>query len=332
MNFDHIISIAPMLDWTDRHYRYFMRLITRKTVLYTEMVTTGAILRGDCDRHLFFNKEEQPLALQLGGSDPQQLLQCSKIAEDYGYNEVNLNVGCPSDRVQSGRFGACLMKEPELVAECVASMKRAVAIPVTVKSRIGVDELDSYQALYNFVKTVSQAGCELFILHARKAWLQGLSPKENREIPELKYEVVHQIKRDFPELKIVINGGINSLEQAEAQLGKVDGVMIGREAYQNPWIFSQVDSLFYGGTDPLSVPHQLIEDLIPYIESELSKGSPLHSMTRHFLGLFHGMPGARKWRRHLSENAVKRGAGVETLITAASFVANRENGRVECSA
>jgi tRNA-dihydrouridine synthase A len=317
---DRTVCVAPMLDWTDRHCRYFLRLISQHAVLYSEMVTTGAILHGDRDRHLLFNDEEQPLALQLGGSDPDALTECAKIAEDYGYNEINLNVGCPSDRVQSGRFGVCLMNEPELVAGCVHSMQSAVSIPVTVKSRIGVDDNDSYEALSKFVEITSLAGCRTFIIHARKAWLKGLSPKENREIPPLCYEMVQRVKEDFPELGIIINGGVDSLMKITEQLVRVDGVMIGREAYHNPWILSELDALFYGGMDSKQSRHEVIERFLPYAESQLRKGVRLHSMTRHLLGLFHGEPGARAWRRYLSENANKEDAGLEVLVNALALV------------
>jgi len=317
---DRKISVAPMLDWTDRHCRYFLRLISQHTVLYTEMVTTGAILHGGRDRHLQFNLEEAPLALQLGGSNPTALTECTKIAEDYGYNEVNLNVGCPSDRVQNGRFGACLMREPELVAECVNRMQNAVSIPVTVKSRIGVDHDDSYEALQQFIETIARAGCRTFIIHARKAWLSGLSPKENREIPPLCYETVHQVKIDFPELEIVINGGVDSLDKMAQELEKVDGVMVGREAYHNPWVLSQVDHQFYGDKLRTQTRHDVVESFLPYVALQLKKGVRLHSMTRHILGLFHGEPGARAWRRYLSENANKQGADVDLISTAAALV------------
>lgn len=317
---DRAVCVAPMLDWTDRHCRYFLRLLSRHVVLYSEMVTTGAILHGDRDRHLLFNVEEQPIALQLGGSDRAALAECAKVAEDYGYNEINLNVGCPSDRVQNGRFGACLMNEPELVAECIAFMQSAVSIPVTVKSRIGVDDNDSYEALSKFVELSSLAGCRTFIIHARKAWLKGLSPKENREIPPLCYETVHQIKKEFSELEIIINGGIDSLPKVAKQLVKVDGVMIGREAYHNPWVLSGVDDQFYGDLDSKQSRHEVIERFFPYAESQLANGVRLHSMTRHLLGLFHGVSGARAWRRYLSENANKKGAGIEVLVNALALV------------
>ncbi|MCG7908941.1 MAG: tRNA dihydrouridine(20/20a) synthase DusA, partial [Candidatus Thiodiazotropha taylori] len=302
------LSVAPMLDWTDRYCRYFLRLISSHVLLYTEMVTTGAILHGNRARFLDFDPSEHPVALQLGGSEPEALGQCAKLGEAWGYDEINLNVGCPSDRVQSGRFGACLMLTPELVADCIKAMRDQVTIDVTVKHRIGVDDQDSYQALCDFVGKVSEAGCETFIVHARKAWLQGLSPKENREIPPLHYETVHQLKRDYPDLQIIINGGITTLEQVEENLKQVDGVMIGREAYNNPWILSQADSLIYASEGSPASRHQIIEAMIPYIDQELSAGTPINRITRHILGLFQGLPGAKKWRRMLSEEAHKAGA------------------------
>ena len=309
-----------MLDWTDRYCRYFLRLISSHVLLYTEMVTTGAILHGNRARFLDFDPSEHPVALQLGGSEPEALGQCAKLGEAWGYDEINLNVGCPSDRVQSGRFGACLMLTPELVADCVKAMRDQVAVDVTVKHRIGVDDQDSYQALCDFVGKVSEAGCETFIVHARKAWLQGLSPKENREIPPLHYETVHQLKQDFPALQIIINGGITTLEQVEENLKQVDGVMIGREAYNNPWILSQADSLIYGSEGSPASRHQIIESMIPYIDQELSAGTPINRITRHILGLFQGLPGAKKWRRMLSEEAHKAGADSGLILRAAAQV------------
>lgn len=311
--------IAPMMDWTDRHCRYFHRLLTRHAMLYTEMVTTGALLHGDHERFLQFNKEEHPLAFQLGGSNPRELALCAKMVEDHGYDEVNLNVGCPSDRVQNGRFGACLMLEPELVAECIAAMNQAVAIPVTVKSRIGVDDRDAYDDLLTFVSKVANAGCKTFILHARKAWLSGLSPKQNREIPPLQYETVYRLKADKPQLEIIINGGINNLEQAESLLANVDGVMLGREAYQNPYLLAEVDKRFFQSSDPILSRQEIIELLISYIQEQLKTGVRLHSITRHILGLFHGEPGARAWRRHLSEHAAKPNTGIEVVRDAIAF-------------
>ena len=314
------LSIAPMLDWTDRFDRYFLRLITRHTLLYTEMVTTGALLHGDRERFLRFDVSEHPLALQLGGSDPQALAACARLAEERGYDEVNLNLGCPSDRVQSGRFGACLMAKPALVAECMQAMIEAVQIPITIKTRIGIDDQDSYEELTAFVGQVAEAGCRTFIVHARKAWLQGLSPKENREIPPLHYERVHQLKQDFPQLEITINGGIKTLDQAEEQLKQVDGVMIGREAYHNPWILAEADQRLYGDDHPIPTRHEVIERLLPFVELELSQGTRLQQISRHILGIFQGMPGARAWRRHLSENAHCKGAGPEIIQQAAALV------------
>ncbi len=314
--FDRRIAVAPMLDWTDRHCRYFLRLLSRQTLLYTEMVTTGAVLRGDRERLLAHDPAEHPLALQLGGSDPGELARSARIAADFGYDEVNLNVGCPSDRVQSGRFGACLMAEPDLVAECVAAMRAAVDLPVTVKTRIGIDNRDSYEALTDFVDRVAGGGCKVFIVHARKAWLSGLSPKENREIPPLRYEVVHRLKRDFPSLTIILNGGLADLDQVADQLQRVDGVMMGRAAYENPYVLADVDRRFFGSSAPPPSHHRVIGAFLPYVEAQLRRGTPLHCMTRHVLGLFQGMPGARAWRRHLSEQAHRRGAGVEVLEAA----------------
>ena len=305
-----------MLDWTDRHCRYFFRLLSRRVRLYTEMATTGAVLRGDRERLLAYDPAERPLALQLGGSDPDELARCARIAADFGYDEVNLNVGCPSDRVQSGRFGACLMAEPALVAECVAAMRAAVALPVTIKSRIGIDDRDSYEALTDFVGQAAAAGCAVFIIHARKAWLHGLSPKENREIPPLRYEVVHRLKRDFPELTVLLNGGLTSLDQAAEQLSWVDGVMIGRAAYENPYLLAEVDRRFFDSSAPPPNRHQVIQAFLPYIETQLQRGTPLHCMTRPVLGLFQGIPGARAWRRHLSEQAPRRGADAAVLEAA----------------
>ena len=317
---DRKLSIAPMLDWTDRYCRYFLRLISRRVLLYTEMVTTGAILHGERARFLDFDVSEHPIALQLGGSDPTDLARCAKLGEAWGYDEINLNVGCPSDKVQSGSFGACLMLTPTVVADGVKAMRDAVPIEVTVKHRIGVDEQDSYQALCDFIGGVSEAGCETFIVHARKAWLQGLSPKENREIPPLSYETVHQLKRDFPHLQFVINGGIISLEQAEEQLDQVDGVMIGREAYHNPWILALADRRIFGDDHQLPDRHEVVERLLPFVEQELAKGTPLNRITRHILGLFHGCPGARRYRRVLSEGAHLPGAGCGLIAQAAAEV------------
>ncbi len=317
---DRRLSVAPMLDWTDRYCRYFHRLLTRKTLLYTEMLTTGALLHNDPARFLDFFAEEHPLALQLGGSDPNDLGRCCKLAEEWQYDEVNLNLGCPSDRVQSGMFGACLMAQPDLVADCIAAMMESCTLPITVKHRIGIDDLDSYSLLTAFVDKLSAAGCKTFIVHARKAWLQGLSPKQNRDIPPLRYDIVYQLKQDFPDLEIIINGGITSLEQAEEHLKQVDGVMIGREAYHNPWILAEADKRIFGKDCQPGSRHQVIEQLLPLVEQECRRGVPLKRITRHILGLFHGQPGAKKWRRYLSENAHKPGAGPGTLEAALALV------------
>jgi tRNA-dihydrouridine synthase A len=302
-----------MMDWTDRHDRYFLRLITRRARLYTEMVTTGAVIHGDRDHLLGFDVSEHPVTLQLGGSDPGDLARAAAIGADRGYDEINLNVGCPSDRVQSGRFGARLMAEPALVADCVAAMRAAVSVPVTVKHRIGIDRRDSYAELVEFVGTVAAAGCHVFIVHARKAWLQGLSPKQNREVPPLDYAVVHRLKVDFPQRMFVINGGIQDLGAARDQLRRVDGVMLGRAAYQNPYVLAQVDRRFFGDSHPVPSRHQVVAALLPYIERHLQSGGELKHVTRHILGLFQGCPGARAWRRYLSEQAYRDGAGPEVV-------------------
>jgi len=302
-----------MLDWTDRHCRFFLRLISRHVLLYTEMVTTGAVLHGDRHRLLGFSLPEKPLALQLGGCDPVDLAECAHIGEDWGYDEINLNVGCPSDRVQRGRFGACLMAEPQLVAECVAAMQAKVRIPVTVKTRIGIDERDSYEELAQFIGTVAEAGCETFIIHARKAWLSGLSPKENREVPPLRYDIAEQIKRDFSGLEVVLNGGVHTLSEAQAHLQIFDGVMIGRAAYHNPYLLAEADRLLFKSTDLPPSRRAIIESMLPYIQGELERGARLHSISRHLLGLYHGQPGGRLWRRHLGEAATRKNAGVAEL-------------------
>jgi tRNA-dihydrouridine synthase A len=313
-------SVAPMMEWTDRHCRFFHRVLTRRALLYTEMLTTGAILHGDRDRLLGFDAAEHPVALQLGGSDPAALAESARIGEAYGYDEINLNVGCPSDRVQEGRFGACLMLEPQLVGDCVAAMKAAVKIPVTVKCRIGVDEQDPEQVLFSFTDTVKAAGSDALIVHARKAWLKGLSPRENRDVPPLDYALVHRLKAAHPDLAIVLNGGIATLEQAQANLGALDGIMMGRAAYQEPWQLLGVDPLFYGEDAPFTSPKAAALAFIPYIERELAKGVRLHAITRHVLGLFRAVPGARAFRRHLSIEAVKPGAGVEVMADALALV------------
>lgn len=319
---DRRIAVAPMLDWTDRHCRYFLRLLSRHTLLYTEMATTGAVLRGNPERLLAYDPAEHPLALQLGGSDPDELARCARVAAEFGYDEVNLNVGCPSDRVRSGRFGACLMAEPDVVAEGVTAMRAAVNLPITVKTRIGIDDRDSYEALADFVGRVASGGCEVFIIHARKAWLRGLSPRENREIPPLRHDVVYRLKRDFPSLTIILNGGLVTLEQIADSLRGVDGVMIGRAAYENPYLLAEVDQRFFGSSTPPLSRHQVVEALLPYVEAQLRRGTPLQAMTRHVLGLFQGIPGARAWRRHLSEHAHRRGAGVEVLAAALRRIPN----------
>lgn len=319
------LSVAPMLDWTDRHCRYFHRLLSQQTLLYTEMVTTGAILHGKGD-FLEYNEQEHPLALQLGGSNPVDLAACAKLAGDRGYDEVNLNVGCPSDRVQNGRFGACLMAEPELVADCVSAMKEVTDIPITVKTRIGIDDQDSYEFLTKFVSTVSEkGGCEQFTIHARKAWLSGLSPKENREIPPLDYDRAYQIKKDFSDLVIAVNGGITTLEQTKEHLQHLDGVMIGREAYHSPFILAEVDQQIFGLDSPIKKRSQVVEEMYPYIERELSNGASLGHISRHMLGLFQSMPGARQWRRYISENAHKKGAGIEVMQTALAKIPKELN-------
>jgi len=297
-----------MMDWTDRHCRYFHRLITRHTRLYTEMVTTGALLHGDVPRHLDFDPAEHPVALQLGGSEPQDLAACVRLAQRWGYDEVNLNCGCPSERVQRGAFGACLMAEAPLVADCVAAMRAACDLPVTVKHRIGIDKSESYEFVRDFVGAVAQAGCEVFIVQARNAWLQGLSPKENREVPPLRYELVHRLKREFPHLTIAINGGFRTTADIEAQLGSVDGVMVGRQAYHDPWIMADWDRLLFG--DQLPAPYadraSVEEAMVAYMEREAAaRGTPWAHIARHMLGLWNGTPGARKWRQVWSDHRLK---------------------------
>lgn len=312
-----------MMEWTDRHCRYFHRLLTKHALLYTEMVTTGALLHGDNPRRfLRFNPEEHPVALQLGGSNPRELAMAAKMAEDCGYDEVNLNVGCPSDQVQNGRFGACLMAEPEGVADCVAAMARAIKIPVTVKTRIGIDDKDSYPELVHFIGTVAESGCRRFIVHARKAWLSGLSPKQNREVPPLRYDVVYRLKIDFPELEIILNGGLTSLDQITHIMPHVDGVMVGREAYHNPYLLAGVDGRLFGGADTPPTREETIQRLLPYLREQLAAGIRLNSVTRHLLGLFHGQYGGRAFRRHLSEYATKPGADESVLLQALTFTSH----------
>ncbi|MFV0278302.1 MAG: tRNA dihydrouridine(20/20a) synthase DusA [Parahaliea sp.] len=322
----HRFCIAPMLDWSDRHCRFFWRLLSREARLYTEMVTTGALIHGDRERYLAFDAQEQPLALQLGGSDPAELARCARWAQDWGYDEVNLNCGCPSDRVQSGAFGACLMARPALVADGVRAMREACTLPVTVKHRIGIDDMESYQQLLDFVATVAQAGCEVFIVHARKAWLQGLSPKENREIPPLNYPWVYRLKRDLPALTVVINGGIQTLEDCQRHLAHVDGVMLGREAYHNPWCLAEVDPLLFGMDKPAASRDDVMRALLPYVEQQLASGARLNHITRHILGLYQGVPGARRFRRHLSENAFRADAGIDVLRAALGRVSDTAGG------
>jgi len=333
----HRLSVAPMMDWTDRNCRAFHRALTRRTLLYTEMVTTGAVLHGPRERLLGFDSCEHPVALQLGGSDPADLAACARIAEDLGYDEINLNVGCPSDRVQSGRFGACLMREPELVADCMAAMKVAVSVPVTVKCRIGVDDQDPGEALFRLVDLSAQAGVTTFIVHARKAWLQGLSPRENRDIPPLDYDRVFRLKARFPHIPIAINGGIAGTAAARALLEPrdgiaLDGVMLGRAAYQSPALLREVDAAFFGAADAVASPAAALEAFMPYVERQLAEGVRLSSMTRHVLGLFQAVPGARQFRRHLSVEAVKPGAGIEVLREALSLVTRRALAEGELAA
>jgi tRNA-dihydrouridine synthase A len=313
-------STAPMMDWSDRHCRYFWRQLTRDSLLYTEMVTTGALIHGDRERFLAYHDAEHPIALQLGGSNPDELAQCAKFAEEWHYDEVNLNVGCPSDRVQNNMIGACLMAHPQLVADCVKAMQDATSLDVTVKHRIGIDDRDSYEEMRDFVGTVADTGCKTFIVHARKAILQGLSPKENREIPPLRYEDVFRLKREFPGLEIIINGGITTHDQIAELLTQVDGVMLGREAYHNPSILMEADQRYFSSDAPVTGKGDAIRSLYPYIETLLTEGAPLHYVSRHTLGLFNGERGSRLYRRHLSENAYKRESGTEVMEQALAYV------------
>jgi len=312
---NHRLSVAPMLDWTDKHCRYFYRLMSQHTVLYTEMVTTGAILHGKGD-YLSYNDAEHPLVLQLGGSDVKAMTECAKMAEQYGYDEVNINVGCPSDRVQNGRFGACLMAEPSLVAECVNEMQSATSIPVTVKSRIGIDDLDSYEFLHTFIEDVAEAGCKHFIIHARKAWLTGLSPKQNRDVPPLDYKRVYQIKNSFPKLEVSINGGIKSFVEANKHLQHIDGVMIGREVYSSPYMLTAADNEIFHSNTPKLTRTEVINLMVPYINTTIKDGGRAWHVLRHMLGLCNGLSGARKFRQHLSECAGKEGADGQVLLDA----------------
>jgi tRNA-dihydrouridine synthase A len=313
-------SVAPMMDWTDRHCRYFHRLMTRRALIYTEMITTAAIVHGVRERLLGYDPAEHPVALQLGGCDPRALADCARIGADFGYDEINLNVGCPSDRVQEGRFGACLMAEPALVGDCVAAMKAAVTIPITVKCRIGIDEQDPEQSLETFASAVERAGVDALIVHARKAWLNGLSPRENRDVPPLDYDRVFRLKAAHPTLPVVLNGGVASVERAAALLDRVDGVMMGRAAYQEPWRLMAVDPLIFGEAAPFADAKAAVDAYMPYVERELARGTRLSSITRHMLGLFRGVPGARAFRRVLATEAVKPGAGVEVLAEALAQV------------
>ncbi|MBK6649100.1 MAG: tRNA dihydrouridine(20/20a) synthase DusA [Betaproteobacteria bacterium] len=300
------LSVAPMMDWTDRHCRYFHRLITKQTLLYTEMVTTGALIHGDVSRHLGYNEQEHPVALQLGGSDPADLAQCALLGEHWGYDEINLNCGCPSERVQRGAFGACLMNEPRLVADCVKAMCDRVSVPVTVKHRIGIDQSESYGFVRDFVGTLSQAGCQVFIVHARNAWLKGLSPKENREVPPLRYSVVHQLKKDFPDLHIAVNGGLGTVDQIAEQLEHVDEVMVGREAYHNPWSMVDWDAQFFGTEEPALTRQRVESMMVDYMENQLVQhGTPWNAVARHMLGLRNGLPGSRRWRQVWSDHRLK---------------------------
>ncbi len=321
----HLFCVAPMMDWTDVHERTFLRLITRHALLYTEMVTTGAVLHGDRQRLIGFGDAEHPVALQLGGAEPASLAEAARIGEDFGYDEINLNSGCPSDRVQSGRFGACLMAEPDLVADCVAAMRAATALPVTVKCRIGIDDQDPEETFLGFVDRVASAGCTTFIVHARKAWLKGLSPKENRDVPPLDYGLVYRLKRERPALQIIINGGIASLDDAEGHLSYLDGVMLGRTAYQSPYVLADVDRRFFGDARPQLSRHEILESFLTYMEEQCARGVPLYAMARHLLGLFQGMPGARAWRRHISENGHKQGAGIQVIRDAAAMVSQNDS-------
>lgn len=310
----HKFSVAPMMDWTDRHCRAFHRALTKRALLYTEMLTAEAIIHGDRQRLLGFSDIEHPVALQLGGSDPVKMAEAARVGAEFGYDEINLNIGCPSDRVQSGRFGACLMREPDLVARLWAAAQAAAPnIPVTIKSRIGVDDQEPRDALFELVDACAREGCATFVVHARKAWLSGLSPKENRDVPPLDYALVHELKRARPQLRIVLNGGLRDLEHAQAESAGLDGVMLGRAAYQSPAVLLDVDARVFGADNPASSAVGAVEAYIPYLEARLAEGVPLHAMTRHMLGIFNGVPGGRAWRRVLSEQGVRAGAGAEVV-------------------
>ena len=317
----HRFSIAPMMDWSDRHCRYLWRLISQHSRLYTEMVTTGALLHREPARFLDYNPEEHPLALQLGGSDADDLARCAILAEQWGYDEVNLNCGCPSDRVQNGMIGACLMAHPEKVADAYQAMQDKVDIEITIKHRIGIDDMDDYEGMVNFIRPIAARGCKTFIVHARKAWLKGLSPKENREVPPLEYAFVHRLKQEFPELTIVINGGIKTLDDTLMHLAKVDGVMIGREAYSNPYLLAEVDQHVFGDSHPIPSRTAIAEQYIDYCVKQMDKGSRLNHLSRHILGLYQGKPGARAFRRHISENAHRDNATVDVLVDALRYIA-----------
>ncbi|WP_371922659.1 tRNA dihydrouridine(20/20a) synthase DusA [Simiduia sp. 21SJ11W-1] len=312
-----------MMEWSDRHCRYFWRLLSKRAFLYTEMVTTGALIHGDRERFLNYNPEEHPVALQVGGSNPQELAACAKMAESWGYDEINLNCGCPSDRVQNGMIGACLMAHPKLVADCIKAMQDAVSIPVTVKHRIGIDDMDDDEGLAQFVAPIAETGCATFIVHARKAWLKGLSPKENREVPPLNYERVHRLKQEHPNLEIIINGGLKTLAECQAQLAHVDGVMVGREAYHNPWLLTEVDAAIYGEASVAQDRLAIMNDMLGYIDGQLASGMRLHHITRHLLGLFHGQPGGKQFRRVISAGAHKAGAGAELVDLALDEIRSR---------
>ncbi|MHA1537275.1 MAG: tRNA dihydrouridine(20/20a) synthase DusA [Alphaproteobacteria bacterium] len=316
---DRRLSVAPMMDRTDRHCRSFLRAISGRVLLYTEMITTGAVLHGDPVRLLAYDAGEHPLALQLAGSDPKALAACASIAAGYGYDEINLNVGCPSERVRAARFGACLMAEPATVAACVAGMIEASGLPVTVKSRIGIDQQDGYQDLRAFVEIIAEAGCRTFIVHARKAWLTGLDPEQNRNVPPLRHDFVHRLKRDRPDLEIIINGGITNLDETGEHLARVDGVMIGRAAYADPYMLAEADRRIFGAADPAPSRTEILARHLPYIAERLEQGVYLAHITRHMLGLYSGIPGARAWRRHLSENACRPGAGLAVVEDAAGL-------------
>ncbi len=320
MTNDHRFSVAPMMDWTDRHCRAFHRVLSRRARLYTEMVTTGAVIHGNRERLLGFDAAEHPVALQLGGSEPEALAISARIGEDFGYDEINLNVGCPSDRVQDGRFGACLMAEPHLVGDCVAAMKLAVRIPVTVKCRIGIDDQDPEQALFTLARMVVEAGADALIVHARKAWLQGLSPKENRDIPPLDYDIVYRLKASLPHVPVSINGGIGTLAEAKVHMAHVDGVMLGRAAYREPWRLLGVDPELFGEAEPHATMRDALAAFYPYVEEQLARGVRLHAITRHLIGAFQAVPGARAFRRHLSEQGTRPGAGLSVLRDAVAMI------------